>query len=348
MLLGATLLASAGVALADSNADRAAALNEEGKDLMYDEDFAAAADKFSQAVNLSPEGRFYFNLCMANYQLGKFRDAVVACEAAEANTADAALKDKSRKLLGAVKDEAKKQGVSVEPPPPDGGGGTNPDGSGGTNPDGSGGTNPDGGGGVGAPPQGQPPASLFVASKPEHAYTWSLGAELAGGPVKFADLDKSFSAVGLRGIFDYYIMPKAKIGLQGTLTYASVQGEVASVDVKSDIVDFGGAVYRHFCSGRICATPQVGLNIGVVGVNRDTTDEQQTTIGLRLGGGVGYAFGQRLEHVVGATLGANLFSVGESSDGFREGTSGRWINFGVGYTYRFNTPLGSSPFVTLE
>jgi hypothetical protein len=185
-----------------------------------------------------------------------------------------------------------------------------------------------------------------VASKPEHAYTWAVGGEVVGGQVssKFEGLDRvSTSAIGLRGIFDYYVLPKAKIGVQGSLTFASVgEGENAN-----SFLDLGAAGYRLFCFGRVCATPQLGLSIGVLGVNGDE-EAQQTTIGLRLGGSVGYAMGKRLEHVVSASLGANLYAIGETSTDAMDGGTSRWINFGVGYTYRFNTPLGSSPFVTLE
>ncbi|MEZ4367427.1 MAG: hypothetical protein R2939_14305, partial [Kofleriaceae bacterium] len=115
----AAALLSPSVAAAESNAERADALNEEGKALMKDKRYEEATDRFLQAVNLSPEGRLYFNLCAAFYQQGLFYDAVQACEAVPGNGADAALTDKAAKLLGAVKAEADRQGIDLTPPPVD-------------------------------------------------------------------------------------------------------------------------------------------------------------------------------------------------------------------------------------
>ena len=68
-----------------------------------------------------------------------------------------------------------------------------------------------------------------------------------------------------------------------------------------------------------------------------------------------YAFGGRFEHVLSVMGGANVYSAvfADPSEGLsrmevgldRGGVAGY---VGLGYTYRFNTPLGSSPFVTLE
>ena len=73
-----------------------------------------------------------------------------------------------------------------------------------------------------------------------------------------------------------------------------------------------------------------------------------------------YAFGRRLEHAVSLMGGANVytpvFSGPSSGDASGELTAAeRGLDawgvagyFGLGYTYRFNTPIGNSPFIILE
>jgi len=41
---------------------------------------AEATRKFQQAIKLSPEGRFYLNLCMSLYQEGRLADAHRTCD----------------------------------------------------------------------------------------------------------------------------------------------------------------------------------------------------------------------------------------------------------------------------
>jgi hypothetical protein len=61
------------------DAARADGLNEEGKTLYKNKDYMNAAAKFRQAIQLSPEARFYYNLCAA-LDLGNDLDgALAAC-----------------------------------------------------------------------------------------------------------------------------------------------------------------------------------------------------------------------------------------------------------------------------
>src|SRR5262245_38908358 len=80
-----------------TNAQRANALNDEGKKLMEQGNFPAASERFEQAATLSQEGRFHFNLCVSRYQEGKFGLALTACQAVEKAGADQKLKDKTDK-----------------------------------------------------------------------------------------------------------------------------------------------------------------------------------------------------------------------------------------------------------
>ena len=79
--LGAALALLAAPALAQSPAKQADTLNEQGKALSRAKKYDQASDKFRQAIVLSPEGRFYLNLCMSLYQAGKLGEANNACRA---------------------------------------------------------------------------------------------------------------------------------------------------------------------------------------------------------------------------------------------------------------------------
>jgi hypothetical protein len=363
-------------AMAQSNAERAAQLNDEGKALMQGQQFAQASERFRQAITLSAEGRFYFNLCVALYQQGEFGNALTACKAVEANGADAALKGKTDKMIGKVKEEIRKLGIDPDaPPPPDGTGGTgtgNPDGTGGTgtgNPDGTGGTgtgNPDGTGGtgtggtgtgnaVGAPPAtGQPPATLFQGAAPDHSYTWTIGGELVAIGGRFGNEGAyGGSGVGIRLHSDYLALPAAKAGFQGYLGINQVGSEeVGTQGAGLTVIDAGVAAYKHFCRGRLCVTPLAGVHLGVLQNSLAAGDSGLLALGLRAGGELSYSVGPRFEHTVAARADLQLYTAGSSDSvsaaGYDLDRGSSAMMIGAGYTYRFNTPFGQSPFVTLE
>jgi hypothetical protein len=154
---------------AQSPQKRADSLNEEGKTLLFavPPNYQGASDKFRQAIVLSSEGRFYFNLCLAEYSMGDFGNALMACQAVggTAAPADEKVQGNASDLLVKIKEQMRKQGMNPDavntPPnggnggngtPPDGGNGTPPNGGNGTPPDGGNGTPPNGGNGT--PPDG--------------------------------------------------------------------------------------------------------------------------------------------------------------------------------------------------
>jgi hypothetical protein len=71
-----------------------------------------------------------------------------------------------------------------------------------------------------------------------------------------------------------------------------------------------------------------------------------------------YAFGSRFENVISAMAGVNLYTkvfaspsdpdVGPPADLIGLDQGGAIAYFGLGYTRRFDTPFGQTPFVTLE
>jgi hypothetical protein len=96
-----------------TQAEIAARLAGEGKTLMYANQFAAASAKFREAAAHVPDPRYFFDLCAALYQEGKFAEALSACNAADSNNPTAELHAKVGKLGEVIKTEAAKQSVQL-------------------------------------------------------------------------------------------------------------------------------------------------------------------------------------------------------------------------------------------
>ncbi|MBS1122032.1 MAG: hypothetical protein H6Q90_4260 [Deltaproteobacteria bacterium] len=385
----AAVTALGSIASAQSQAEIALKLNDEGKELMYGQKYAEASSKFREAVARVPEPKYFFNLCTSLFQEGKFGEALTACNAVANNNPSAELRTKSDKLTNRIKDEAKTQGINVEPVGGGGGPGDpndcanhpqNPGCSAVVPPPATCQTNP------GAPecqpaarpPQNPPPAvgrppaqGLFTATTPDNKYTWTLGIDLFGGGGAIGQPDFYGSAAGgfrLKG--DYLLNAASRLGTQAYLQVTHFgQGQMDSTFADTlDVIDVGIAAYKHLCppgTQRLCLTPLAGVQLALMSPASmgDGTGSQvfnYAAIGARLEIGLQYAFGRRFEHVLGLQLGANVYSAvfsGPSIDNpdFNPTTAEVGLDkggavgyFGVGYTYRFNTPLGSSPFVTLE
>ncbi|MDX2088198.1 MAG: hypothetical protein SFX73_10115 [Kofleriaceae bacterium] len=352
-------------------ADLAAKLNEEGKTLMYAQKYAEASAKFSEAVARVPEPKYFFNLCTSKFQEGKFGEALTACNAVEKNNPTPELQTKATKLIGKIQDEAKNQGVNLQP---EGGGGGDPN----TmppdpnlpppdpnNPNAN--PNPNVGPPVSNGAVGRPPSQgLFTGTTADNNYTWTLGADFFGGGGRLGrDNFYGSASAGLRLKGDYLINPAARFGAQAYFQFSHFgQGEMQTADVLTlDVMDIGIAAYKHVCltgTQRLCITPLAGVQIAMMSPAGESVDEYQvfnyTALGARLELGAQYAFGSRYEHVLGVAVGTNVYSrvVSESMDavfsaetlGLDKGGAAGYVS--LGYTYRFNTPLGSSPFVTLE
>jgi tetratricopeptide (TPR) repeat protein len=377
----ALTLGSAEVAFADPRADK---LFEDANALMFSDPpkYQEAIEKYHQAIVLSPEGRFYFNLCVAYYSIGEFGLALQSCDAVATAGADAKLQEKTAKILKQVEDQIRAMGKDPEDlrranngggggdggggdggggdgGGGDGGGGDGGGGDGGGGDGGGGGGGAGGGGGGGEPVdtnefKGAPPPSLFTAKPPSHDYTWSVGGELYGMSGKFGATEAYASGgAGFRVHADYVIVPARRIGLQGYLGFNQV-GEGVLNDTLS-IVDFGLAAYMHaYCTGRICVTPLVGAHIGGMQPESTGTEVRFAALGVRLEGAVSYSLGMKYEHVLALTPGLQFYlpSVGDYDGmdpvdfGLDKGSSAFYL--GLGYTYRFDTPFGQAPFITLE
>jgi hypothetical protein len=71
--------------------------------------------KFTDAMTLDPKPIYAFNLCVADYTLGKLGEARQACKASLAAKPDDQLAGKVNKMLEKIDAEAKKQGVALPP-----------------------------------------------------------------------------------------------------------------------------------------------------------------------------------------------------------------------------------------
>lgn len=358
-----------GTAHAETQAEIAAKENEEGKQAMFAGNYKLATDKFRSAADRAPEAKYFFNLCTSQYQQGIFGAALAACNAADNLSPTPKQKENISKTVEKIKDDAAAQHIDLAPTGT-GGGGT-PDGGTGTNTMGSdvgpgpnGGPNTTGGGPVS--PQyavGRPTQNLLAVVKPEQTYTWTLGVDLFGGGGKVGQSNMfGSSSGGIRFKGDIMVNPAAKFGLQGYLQLSHFgEGTSQGLGYSLDIFDVGLAAYKHFCGNKaFCITPLAGVQLALMSPadQSDGAGSQvfnYAAVGARFELAVSYAFGSRYEHVLSLMAGLNVYSkvFSDPQDGMTAAewgldTGGAAGYGGLGYTYRFNTPFGSGPFVSLE
>jgi hypothetical protein len=361
--LAITLLGS--TAFAETQAEIAERENEEGKTLMFAGKYAEASAKFQDASARVGEPKYYFNLCTSRFQEGKFGEALTACNAADKN-GDDKIRSKTARLREKIQQEAQKQGIDLQPTGGGGGPGETPP-VGDPNQPSYDPNNPN------AMPPGQPPpgyavgrppsVGLFQTATPENKYTWSLGVELMFGGGQIGEQDRfGTNAAGVRFKGDYLLNPAQRLGAQGYVQLSAFnEGDVMTTTGAQslDIVDVGLAGFKHLCGARSrgCLTPLLGVQLAFMSPaddndGRGTQVFNYASLGARAEIGYHYAFGRRYEHVFGAMLGTNLYTrpFSEPGDAASRGLArgGAAGYFSLGYTYRFQTPFGTTPFVTLE
>jgi hypothetical protein len=224
--------------------------------------------------------------------------------------------------------------------------------------------------GAGAPTQaavGRPPTQgLFQAAPPEHHYTWTLGVDLYAGGGRIGQMDYYGNAAGgIRFKADWLINPATKLGGEAYLQITHFgQGQMQSTAVDTlDIFDIGLAGYKHLCLAgmkSLCLTPLLGVQLALLAPGSQQMDPTQTVSQYMSLGGRGqlsadFAFGSNYQHVLSAFAGFNVYSAVVSSDATADSPQsigldkgGAFAYVGGGYTYRFDTPFGQAPFVTLE
>ena len=346
-----------------SPAERANQLNEDAKELFRKEDLDGAANKFRQAIVLSPEGRFYFNLCYIYEKQGKLREALTACDAVKPNGADDRLIKKTDALIALIEPR-----LPAKPAPPrdpvtdpvtdpnadpitDPAIATDPNADPNADPptDPSYGTGP-------ADPITDPPDGIVQAPPPgAETYRWGAGIELAAVSSTVGAEDAYGSSGGqLKLHADFLIFKDRMMGVSPYLHFTQVSSGEGFVNESLDIVDIGGAVYKHFPYRVFEITPIGGAHIAVIQPESINERINMVTIGLRAEVAISYAFGSNLQHVVSLTPGVNLYFPASGGGGGIEpndyglDVAGSTVTIAIGYTHRFTTPFGRTPLITLE
>ncbi|MBL4636436.1 MAG: hypothetical protein JKY56_21425 [Kofleriaceae bacterium] len=106
-------------ALAQAQNAEAERLNTAGKEHFKERRYLDAYKNFKQATAVSPEGRFFFNLCFSLNYLERFQEAIEACEQVEPNGADAKLRDKTNAVLKALRAQVPAQPTNPNTNPGD-------------------------------------------------------------------------------------------------------------------------------------------------------------------------------------------------------------------------------------
>jgi hypothetical protein len=356
---------TAAPAAAEQPAQQAEKLNEEGKRLFADKNYERAYGKFKEAATLSPEGRYFFNVCYALNFLERYEEAIQACEQVEPAGADPTLAAKARKALASLREKSggKKAapvaaghvGVDeppAEPPPAEPTGRTRPGRP----------ARVASAGGPPPPPPGAPDPFLAATARPPGSYRWAIGGSLGGlanintgRRGDFEGREIYDSAGGDFRLFANFILSEAaRLGVQASIGVGAIApADEDNVDNNLVLFDIGGALFLHLPLGkRLFVTPLVGPMVSVQQPNE--LSQGFIAFGTRAELGLSFVFGRNGEHAVSLTPAINVyFPASGDVEGFAPSEFGLDVThstFGVaaGYTYRFSTPFGTVPIITLE
>jgi hypothetical protein len=345
-------------AVAQTPAQQADKLNDEGKALFADKRYEDAHARFREAATLSPEGRFYFNMCYALNFLERYDEAIQACEQVEAAGADAALRDKTEKALASLRDKAAARsparGATASQTTESSDDPTGPAPSAGE------GRAARGASGHGVGP-GPDPFVTGQAPPPSSSYKWSMGGSLGvlgnintGRSSEGSSADVYGEGGGeVRFFANFIVSERARIGLQAFLGFGALAPADTDTDDNLVMGDIGGGVFIDLPLGsRVVLTPMVGPLLSI-------QQPQELSQGFFAAGGraelaIAYVFGRQREHAISVVPAVNLYGPASGSEDDSEpvdfGLDEAHSTFGVsaGYTYRFSSPFGSVPLITLE
>ncbi len=335
--------------LAQSSPD-AEAHNAAGKEHFKEHRYLDAYKRFSQAAAISPEGRFYFNMCFSLNYLERFHEAIEACEQVQPNGADAKLLEKTNRVLIALRAKvpAQPDSGSIDPGNTDPGN-TDP---GSIDPGNTDPNNP-------IPPQtpvtqagpvAVPGLDPF-AGKDEGSYAWALGVG-ANPLVNLGVGDGYSSGLALSVFGNYMFMEKQRIGLQGSASFGTLSPDEGQDTL--GIFEIGGAVYKHIrLAKRLDLTPLAGANLSFM--QPDSSGEGMVGLSLRLQVGVDWSFGATSQHVLSFAPALTLYSavadntaVPLYAQDYGLDSGGAILAFGIAYQYRSTEAFGAGPLFTLE
>jgi hypothetical protein len=167
-----------------------------------------------------------------------------------------------------------------------------------------------------------------------------LGGSLATGSGSTATTDTAITVAGLRLQGDYLFAPQIGVGAHLRIDLFNISGDYAGSE-SANLANVGLGIYKHVPLNRIAVTPYAGIAGYTLSDSMDTSARIQGT-SLYLGASVGYAMGARGEHFLSASLDYNRALSGQLENSTVDFEGFGYATFGVGYTYRFNTPFGSS------
>jgi hypothetical protein len=320
---------------------KAEALNDEGKDLYSEKkDFEGAAAKFRQAIAISPDPRYYFNLCSALDRLELYDQALEACDGVFAHKPRADLAQKTGAKAAEIRQrmkggEPEPEPKPPEPPPPKTETGKPP------------------------PPPIKPsdpalpqpsPATPYrgayetAAQKDSSTYGWGLGVAIAAMRHNYDHADFKRAGFGIKIAADFQILSKLHMGLEPYLQFSSFQNENQSgsqQDKPLSIFDIGVAWFWHVRLGtsNFYFTPSVGVSASFL--NPQGYDVSYLTAGIRLEAALDWVIANR--HVISLGSAFTIYPPGSQVTGTRTDLTtvqldGTGSTFAVllGYTYRFD------------
>jgi tetratricopeptide (TPR) repeat protein len=325
-------------------------LNEDGKTAYKNKDYATATAKFQAAIAISPEARFYFNLCASDEKLGDYDGALTACDEVYTHTPTDELKGKTGERAAEIRAKKKKRdqdlaakggGTTNTNPNPNGtGGNTNP------NPNGTGGnTNPNPNGTGSAVNHAPPPdESVEAVVEPGLNYKWGFGGSigptfgrsLGGGILDYAN--KSGAMVHLAA--DYLLWPKRRYGVQlylDILEFQGAQDPATGFSGTMSMEEVGLAVYKHFkLANKLWFSPHLGAHI--VGIQPYQAANVLSTVGIRAELPIDWVLASN--SIITFAFSYNLYlpstkvsgDIDPANYGFDHG--GGIAMFTIGYTYR--------------
>jgi hypothetical protein len=219
---------------------QAEALNDQGKTLFSDKkDYAAAADKFQQAIALQPDARYFYNLCYALEKLEQYDKAVQACDEVFSHSPPAGLGDKAGQKSAEIRGLMKDKGQAVPPPPPNV-----------------------------PPPSSQPVAAPVAKAPAEDEYKWSVGGEL-GVAIRAGLGNSTFNNVGLAAKAYANLMFGRTMGAQLMVGAMSLSGSSSENLVTND---YGIGLFAHVkVAHHLYLTPLVGADLSVKAPFADTS-----------------------------------------------------------------------------
>lgn len=366
--LAACLVGPAQVSFAQARpAEVADTLNEDGKSLYKSQNYPEAAKKFHQAIELSPEARFYFNLCATLEKLQDYNGALEACDSVYAHEPADELKAKTgaraASIRAAQKKRAEDQATSPVTTPVSTTTGTQ------LGPSQDSPTPPAQTGEMGQPalPPAQAPLGyhsvspqpgVHIALDPLFDYRWSVGVEAGFMTSSIGKTEDQFADGG--GTFklqtSYYVWPEAKLGVQGYLDISVSRAVDVAVVGKAEqlsIVDLGGALYYHHkLSSNLYVTPLAGLHISGLQPYQGQDDPMTFgTFGIKGEAAFSLVLGDG-RHILSVTPMLNYYFPASDTEegsahefGFDKG--GIMMALTFGYTHRFKQGL-SGPLIILE